>query len=294
MTDLVSIIIPTYKRSRMLDRAIKSCLNQSYKNIEIIVVDDNEPNSEERKITQSFMQKYYNNPLVKYVKRKKNGGGALARNTGVSVASGNYVAFLDDDDVFDKKKIEKQLRFMIKYDYDASFTASQTYDEDKKEIVKIKKYQTFYDYDNVLRFHLVEMIVGTQTFMYKKEVFKKIGGFENIPAGQEYYLMYKTLINNYKVGYLDEILTTIFIHSEERITTNKNKILAEKLLYNLKICHKNILNFSDKRKIKYRYKYNVFNFYYKTGNYFKAFFYIFLILICHPIIVVNKIIERKK
>ena len=138
------------------------------------------------------------------------------------------------------------------------------------------------------------MIVGTQTFMYKKEVLNNIGGFENVPAGQEYYLMYKTLKNNYKVGYLDEPLTKINIHSGERITTNSKKRNAEKFLYDLKMENRNILNFWEKNYVKYRYKYNILYSYYNAKSYFMSFCILVLIIICHPIIVINKIIFRRK
>ena len=75
MNDLISIIIPTYKRSEMLSRAIESCLNQSYKNIEVIIVDDNNPDTDFRKLTSQFMESYAGNKKVKYIKMEKNGGG---------------------------------------------------------------------------------------------------------------------------------------------------------------------------------------------------------------------------
>jgi len=71
MDNKVSVIIPTYKRSEFLERAIESILNQTYKNIEIIVVDDNDPNSKYRESTARKMQKYYKDNRVRYIKNKK-------------------------------------------------------------------------------------------------------------------------------------------------------------------------------------------------------------------------------
>lgn len=291
MSHLISIVIPTYKRSLMLERAINSCLNQSYKNIEIIVVDDNNPNTSERKNTSLFMQKYKNNKKVRYIKMKENKGGALARNEGIKACNGEYIAFLDDDDYFLDNKLKKQLKFMLDNDLDASFTACETYDETKNKLVKIKRYKNYDKYDDILKFHLVEMIVGTQTFMYKKDVLEKIEGFSVVPAGQEYYLMYKTIINGFKVGYLDEILTRLCIHSGERITTGKGKIKAEKFLYELKKKHFNILNYSQRQKVKYIYKYNVWS-KYKASSSKKQYIWLFYILISHPIIIFKKVINN--
>ena len=291
MKELITIVIPTYKRSEMLERAIDSCLKQSYKNIEIIIVDDNNPDTEYRKNTEKFMKKYRDNSKIRYIKMKQNGGGSAARNFGIENAKGKYIAFLDDDDYFLDGKLEKQLKFMIDNDYDASFTACETYDETKDKLVKVKRYNEFKNYDDLLKFHLVEMIVGTQTFMYKKSVLESIEGFTQVPAGQEYYLMYKTITKGYKVGYLDEILTRLCIHSGERITTGKNKIAAEKFLYDLKKKHFDILNYSQKQKIKYIYKYNIWQ-RYKSSHSYKQYLWLLYIIISHPLIVFRKAIKN--
>ena len=121
---LVSIIIPTYKRSNMLSRTIESVLNQTYQNIEIIVVDDNDKNTTYRKDTEIVMRKYKDNYKVKYIKHDKNMNGAVARNTGIRVSKGEYIGFLDDDDIFYKEKIQKQVEYLEKnIEYDAVYCA---------------------------------------------------------------------------------------------------------------------------------------------------------------------------
>jgi len=225
--------------------------------------------------------------IITYIKKKKNSGGAEARNTGIKEALGKYVVFLDDDDYFFDNKIEKQLTFMKKNKLDVSFTGVETYDETKNKLIKVKRHDNFEKYDNILVYHLVEMIVSPQTFMYKKEVLDKIGGFDNVKAGQEYHLMYKTIINNYKVGCLHEVLTRICIHSGERITTGKNKLKAEKDLYLLKKKHFDILNYSQKRQVKYIYRYNIWN-KYKSSNSFKQYIWLIIIIICHPILLFKR------
>jgi len=108
---LVSVIIPTYGRSELLDRAIDSVLAQTYDNIEIIVVDDNNSNSEHRKHTENVLQKYLQNGQAVYLKHEKNVGGSAARNTGIKASKGEYVALLDDDDEWFPEKIEKQISY---------------------------------------------------------------------------------------------------------------------------------------------------------------------------------------
>jgi len=106
---LVTVIIPTYKRPKTLGRAIDSVLNQTYDNIELIVVDDNDENSEYRRETEQFMKNYANNKKVRYLKHKVNKNGAAARNTGIHNSKGDYIALLDDDDEFLPRKIELQV-----------------------------------------------------------------------------------------------------------------------------------------------------------------------------------------
>ena len=107
---LVSIIIPTYKRPDRLDRAISSCLNQSYSDIEIIVVDDNNDGDDYRRETEQLMAKYTSYARIRYIKHMKNSNGSAARNTGIANSIGEFITFLDDDDEIAPTKIEKQVQ----------------------------------------------------------------------------------------------------------------------------------------------------------------------------------------
>lgn len=292
----VSIIIPTYKRSSRLSKAIKSCLNQTYKNIEIIVVDDNDPNSNFRKNTSKIMEIYSDYKNVKYIKTKKNLGGAAARNLGLKYANGDYIAFLDDDDEFLYTKIEKQLRFMIDNNLDVCFSNQKVYDEISGKLLYEKKYSNYSnDFTNkqILIYHLTDMIVGTQTFMYRKSVLDEIGGFDIVPTGHEYVLMYKTIMNGFKVGHLDETLVKIYSHNDERISTSKDKLKGELYLYNIKKRHFQEMTFKEKKKVKYQLRVNCYRFY-KNRKSLKQFVYFLLLLICHPKISINTMLSKLK
>lgn len=99
---LVSVIIPTYKRSGYLKLTLQSILNQTFKDFEIIVVDDGTPNDENLFLCQKFEK-------VKYIKIENSGGPAKPRNIGIRKAKGKYIAFVDDDDLWLPNKLEKQL-----------------------------------------------------------------------------------------------------------------------------------------------------------------------------------------
>lgn len=109
-TPLVSAIIATYKRAGLVSRAIESVRRQTYSNLEIIVVDDGSPDNTESVVRAIPDER------IRYLRHDKNRGLPAGRNTGIRAAKGEYIAFLDDDDEWRADKIERQLRFIEKYD----------------------------------------------------------------------------------------------------------------------------------------------------------------------------------
>jgi len=102
----VSVIIPTYNRAHLVGRAIRSVLNQTYQDFEIIVVDDGSTDNTEEVV------KSFNDPRIRYIRHEKNRGGSAARNTGIRVARGEYIAFLDSDDEWLPMHISRKLAVM--------------------------------------------------------------------------------------------------------------------------------------------------------------------------------------
>lgn len=111
---LVSAVIPTYKRAKLVPRAIRSVLNQTVQDIEIIVVDDGSPDDTRNAVAS------VGSARVRYIRHATNRGLPASRNSGVRAARGHYVAFLDDDDEWLPEKTEKQLRFLREYRLDAA------------------------------------------------------------------------------------------------------------------------------------------------------------------------------
>ena len=112
---LVSTIIPTYKRSEKLGRAIRSALEQSYRNIEVLVVSDNEPDDEYTAEAQRVVDSF-GDDRVRLITQEHHKNGAAARNAGIRAAKGEYVAFLDDDDYWERRKIELQVKLLSSLD----------------------------------------------------------------------------------------------------------------------------------------------------------------------------------
>lgn len=172
----VSVIIPTYKRSDNLLRAINSVLSQTYKNIEIIVVDDNDSDSIYRTENIKKLNKYVENDKIIYLKHKENKNGAAARNTGLKKATGDYITFLDDDDYFINTRIEKLVNLLEEnpqYSCAYSSVAMSKLNKIIAIILANKK-------DN-LRLDVLKQksFFGTGSNMFfKREVVEKIGLFD--------------------------------------------------------------------------------------------------------------------
>lgn len=126
---LVSVVIPSYKGANVVKRAVDSVLSQTYRNIEVVVVDDNGIGTEEQKRTSDIMRSYQGDDRVKYVCHERNKNGSAARNTGCANSSGDYIAYLDDDDVFLESKIERQVALLnsLPSDYAFVYCAHETY-----------------------------------------------------------------------------------------------------------------------------------------------------------------------
>ncbi|MDG4656608.1 glycosyltransferase family 2 protein [Ectobacillus antri] len=129
-TPLVSVIIPTYNCASFIAQAIRSVQKQTYENWEIIAIDDCSSDTT-RCIIEEFAR---NDERIKMIILTENRGAAEARNVGLAVANGNYIAFLDGDDMWRPEKLMKQLHFMIKKDIGFSFTGYCLIGENAKEM----------------------------------------------------------------------------------------------------------------------------------------------------------------
>ncbi len=124
--DLVSIIMPTYNCENFIENSIKSVIKQTYKNWELIIVDDCSTDNT-NKTVEKYMNKYKN---ISYEILIKNSGAAVARNIGIKKAKGKYIAFLDSDDLWNEDKLERQVSFMKENNYFFTYTNYIEIDED--------------------------------------------------------------------------------------------------------------------------------------------------------------------
>ncbi len=253
---LVSVIIPTYKRDVCyLARALKSVLCQTYEPIEIIVIDDSPEEYSGRKAVAAYMEKIQKtNPSIIYLQNAKNMGGSFARNRGISVCHGEYITFLDDDDEYKPRKIEKQVNFMLENECDMSFSNMVMYDN-KKHVVDFRNYTYIksFDNDSLLHYHLTRKLTGTPTFMYKSNKIREIGGFDDAIVGQEFYLMLKTIEHGMKIRYMNDCDVIVYRHPDGGISQGKNKIIGENLVFNTIKKYYDRLSFHERRFATFRH-----------------------------------------
>lgn len=117
MGKLVSVIMPSYNTASFIAESIQSVLAQSYKDWELIIVDDCSPDN-----TDEVVKPYLSDERIKYIKNEKNSGAAVSRNRALREAKGKWIAFLDSDDLWMPDKLNKQICFMEKNDYHFSYT----------------------------------------------------------------------------------------------------------------------------------------------------------------------------
>lgn len=204
MNELVTVIIPTYKGSSALGRAIDSVLNQLYKELEIVVVDDNVPESEERLKTEKLMLRYASDNRVRYLKHPQNMNGAVARNTGISVAKGDYIAFLDDDDYYFPERIQKSVSYLQKNkDAVGVYVGVDVTSENGTVELQVMPKQNLTISDLLQK----EMVIGTGSNIFvKSDVAKKINGFdESFVRRQDIEFMIR-VCHEGRVGFLSEKL----------------------------------------------------------------------------------------
>lgn len=221
---MVSAIITTHNRKNLLDRAIQSVLNQTYKDIELIVVSDGSTDG-----TDEQMKKYETDIRVKYITYSPGRGGNYARNTGIKAANGKYVAFLDDDDEWLPTKIEKQVQ-KIESDSLIGIVYTGLKSIYVKEGVSYLQAAGF-EGDASIRILLGNVIGTTSTAMIKKEVLDKSGYFdENLKALQDYDLWVR-VCQVANIGFVNEPLINYYNLASANQVSDKTSLYEDSKKY---------------------------------------------------------------
>lgn len=235
--DLVSVIIPTYKRPAKLVNAVNSVLSQDYPYIEIIVVDDNDPEDPSRSATETVMQQFRNRKNVKYIKHPFNMNGSAARNTGFKNANGAYIMFLDDDDEFMPGKVRLQHECLVSRDDSWGVCYTTYLLRNLKGQITIRSSEKR-EGNLVLEELKRNLYIGAgSNLMLRRSVFEDVGGFdENFKRNQDQEFLTRVLFR-YKIAYVPIDGVIINSHPEiegqvidfEKITEQYLETFADKI-----------------------------------------------------------------
>lgn len=238
MRELVTAIITTYKREPdIVERALKSILMQTYDNLEIFVVDDSPVDYVFRDEVAAMVNQYRDRGVF-YIPHERNMGACAARNTGLEVAKGTYIGYLDDDDEWMPEKIERQVAVFENNDASLGmvYNCYMVLDENTGEtrLQKRKGYR-----GNILPELLNEgnIIGGTSIPLMRTSVLRGIGGFDpSLEAAQDYDVWVRIAENN-TIEFIDDYLNRYYVHKGEQITSNPHKRLSARLRIAQKYAH---------------------------------------------------------
>ena len=209
----VSVVIPTYARPVLLQRAIDSALAQTYNNVEVIVVDDNNPGTVGRSETEKVLRGYFNDKRVLYIRHDKNMNGAAARNTGIKASSGALISFLDDDDYYSRDKVEVQVAFLNKNpDYMGVYCG---------RVEKGRAYVPVLSGD-LTKELLCLYNLPTSVLMFRKVAIEQINGFDESYRRHQDYEFLLRYFQKYLIGVVGAALVTLGDNEGENAKTSQD------------------------------------------------------------------------
>ena len=165
LPDFVSVITPCYNSEKYIKATIESVIRQSFRAFELIIIDDGSDDST-CEIVEEYQQK---DPRIRLLKQAVNGGPAQARNAGIAVAKGQYIAFIDSDDIWLENKLERQIDFMKRENAPISFTAYKKIDVDGKLISGMVEVPDRIGYQELLKSN----VMGCLTVVYDVSIVGK-------------------------------------------------------------------------------------------------------------------------
>lgn len=218
--DLISVIIPTYNSSKYINKCLDSVINQTYNNLEIILVNDCSTDNVEEIIVE-YIKK---DKRIKYFENEVNMGVGPTRNKGIANANGKYIYFLDSDDYINKDCIQELYNAIKEEDsFSCTTTGYKNIDGDIVTFSRSREELMLLEYPSVcLR-------------LFNKRIIDEINlRFSNLRIGEDLEFVFKLLIYNNKVSFIDKPLFTYVIHKDSTIRTyNKNQIAVLEVLENI-------------------------------------------------------------
>jgi teichuronic acid biosynthesis glycosyltransferase TuaG len=222
--DLISVVIPYFKKKKFIDHALKSVLDQTYSNFEIILIYDDEDKSDLKYLNDS----YSSNKKIKFIVNDKNIGAGLSRNKGINLASGKYICFIDSDDIWEKEKLEIQLQFMKDNGSFVSHTSYRIIDEENS-LIGTRMAKNFSNINEIIK----SCNIGLSSVMIKKEIIDGDICFPNLKTKEDFVLWLKILKKEIKILAIDQNLL-----SWRRTKNSLSSSIIQKLLDGFRVYNK--------------------------------------------------------
>lgn len=216
-SNLVSIIVPVYNSEKFINDTIRTVQEQTYEKWELILVNDCSTDDSIRIIEEYAKE----DKRIKLINLDSNSGAAIARNTGIKQSKGRYIAFLDSDDLWNKEKLEKQIKFMKEREYEFSFTGYEFADENGKGNGKIVNVPEKINYKQALK----NTTIWTSTVIFDVEKLgKELIQMPKVKRGQDTATWWKVLKQIDNAYGIDEVLS-YYRRTNESLSANKLKAL---------------------------------------------------------------------
>jgi len=230
MNNLVSVVIPTYNSSAYVAESVRSVLEQSYSELEVVLVDDGSTDNT-RQVAEDFRD-----ARVRYSPMDKRRGNYFARNHGISLANGDFIAFLDADDLWSKDKLRKQMDiFGLHPEIGACFTDHHIFEDGAPEKHFYDAINTYpddgHDQKKFIRRLLTGNFLITSSAVVRRDCFKKVGVFDTAYQNAMDYDMWLRIILNYRAAYLTDRLVFRRIHPSNISRNRVNTMAADKYTF---------------------------------------------------------------
>lgn len=261
---MVTVVITTYKRKLdIVERAIRSVVAQTYRDWELIVVDDSPEDYEYRLEIKKMVNRYANDYQVVYHANPKSSGACFSRNVGLEMARGEFIAYLDDDDEWVPSKLERQTEAMNNADGHVALVYCPYYSIDeetgqKKAVKKPMRSGMLYEY----LLEVGNIFGGMSMPLMRTACVKDVGGFDILMQSAQDIDLWLRLAKKYPVIYLDEPLVNYYIHGGDQISTNPYKRIAGLTRLN----EKNRDYLETHKKAKWKREMGLIEFYVQAGE----------------------------
>lgn len=223
----VSIVIPTYNRPLFLERLLNSIEKQTFRDYEVIVVDDNSPNKKE---IERILHRYKKSlPSLIYLPNEKNYGAPYSRNSGIYRSSGELIALVDDDDEWMPAKLEKQINYFAQTSDAIGFvyTWAKVYKDNKT----IREEKSTLE-GNILKELLITNFIPSPSVLAKKEALLKAGLFDlEMPSCQDWDMWVKLCAAGYQCGVVPSFESIYHKHDDESIGSSPKALEGYQIFY---------------------------------------------------------------